>query len=283
MELTIARHPDGHLSISWYRKPSASLRYINFLSNHTFSQKMNIVGMLAKRLYCFSDSSSLASQTKDVMDILVSNNYPVQLIRSSLSRYRTALLDSSHPIATTTSRGQLEQQTEPIYVKIPYVKGLSEQIRGALQTENSKIAFYHTISVGKLYSNLKDKIPLEQQSNIVYQLSCECGQQYVGQSKQYLHQRVKQHQYSLRRLAEGKLKPADHSGITQHISANPDHTIRFDDVNILDREVTYNKRLFKEAIHIYLTPTSMNLQTDVANHLVSTVYSNCVRRIWSGS
>ena len=62
LELTITRQPNGKLLTSWYRKPTASLRYIDFYSNHTFSQKRNIIDMLARRLYHFSDNSNLMAQ-----------------------------------------------------------------------------------------------------------------------------------------------------------------------------------------------------------------------------
>ena len=53
LELTVRRGDEGGLTVTWYRKPTASLRYINYYSGHTISNKNNIIKMLEKRLQGF--------------------------------------------------------------------------------------------------------------------------------------------------------------------------------------------------------------------------------------
>ena len=112
-------------------------------------------------------------------------------------------------------------------------------------------------------------------SNVVYCLTCDCGAKYVGQTSQFLSKRIQQHQASLRRLRTDKLQSSENTGVTQHISENPEHNILFDDVKIIEKESKYPKRLFKEAVHIRKTRQTMNLQKDTMDHVVSTLYSVC--------
>ena len=108
---------------------------------------------------------------------------------------------------------------------------------------------------------------------------------YIGQTLQYVGDRIRQHRSSLNKLARGDLRPGEYTGVTQHIRDNPNHNIMFDDTVILEREKGYHRRLLKEAIHIYTTSNSINLQTDVKDHVVSTVYSRfinqfCKKNTW---
>ena len=42
-------------------------------------------------------------------------------------------------------------------------------------------------------SQLKDITPTLQQSHVVYEVSCQCEKKYVGQTRQHLKERLKQH------------------------------------------------------------------------------------------
>lgn len=280
LELSITRLLGGTLQIAWYRKPTASLRYVNFYSNHTWTQKMNTIGILKKRWQLFSDPETKEIHKNDIINILMKNDYPKYLIKRHLDRPEELGLSGvavDEVVAAVSEHAGLSQTKT--YLKIPYIRGLSQSVRRSLRTDDVDVVFYNTHTVGRLYSNLKDTIPISRRSNLVYELTCSCQAKYVGQSRQFLGERLRQHQYSLKRLKEGKLNHGQHTGITQHIADNPDHNISFDRVKILQSESNYYKRLFKEALHIYLTPMSINLQTDLSEHIVATVYSRLIRQL----
>ena len=174
---------------------------------------------------------------------------------------------------------EVNQVTPVTYHKIPAIKGVSKQLQRALQTENTKIIFYHTFTVGRLYSNMKDRVPLDKQSDVVYRLMCDCGASYIGQSKQHLSKRIQQHQASIRRMTSGKLQTGENTGITQHLTEHPNHNIRFEEVTVVEKESNYHKRLFKEAVHIQKTQHTINLRQDVADHVVATLYSNVIAKV----
>ena len=284
LELNIRRNDVGSLDVTWYRKPTASLRYINFYSSHSFGQKINIIHMLAKRLRLFCGLETLIEQRKEVVEILLKNDYPRTIINHYLNKFMSEEMVTAEPVTDGVTGLEQDDQTNDDhethvrYYKIPSVKGVSTQLRRALETENTKIVFYHTFTVGGLYSNMKDRIPIEKQSNVVYQLTCDCGAHYIGQTSQMLSKRIQQHQASLRRLTSGKLQIGENSGVTQHMTEKPNHNILFDEVKIIEKESNYHKRLFKEAIHIGNTQLTMNLKRDVADHVVTSLYSNVIAK-----
>ena len=283
LELSICRRLDGRLDIAWYRKPTASLRYMNFYSNHTITQKRNIVTMLNKRLQAFTDQTNMISQRNEVRRILIMNDYPSSFIDRYLSMTVEHRGTSPTPTMSQQQSTDVEQTGTLVpakkYYKMPFVRDVSHKIRRVLKTENTEISFYHTYTVGRLYTNTKTSIPMNRQSNLVYSIPCSCGARYIGQTKQYLGDRVQQHRASLNRLATGRLTQGQQSGITQHISSNPDHQMHFDQVMIVDKEDNYKKRLIKEAIHISKTENRLNLQTDIQDSPVSLVYSGVIHRL----
>ena len=82
------------------------------------------------------------------------------------------------------------------------------------------------------------------QSNVVYKIPCvNCKAAYIGTTSQYLGKRVSQHRADCRDRNENKSALVSH-----HVSEG--HHFNFDGVLILDREHTYNKRMFLEMVHI---------------------------------
>ena len=280
LELTVTRREDASLAISWYRKPTSSLRYLNFYSNHTITQKRNIITMLNKRLQTFSDASSLLSQQKEVQRILMNNDYPKCFINKYLGKPLPDAIDPvSRDIQSTETQDVVTQNPPKIYYKLPYVEGLSYRLRRVLDAENVELVFYHTHTIGKLYSNTKSAIALNRQSNLVYSIPCNCGSIYIGQTMQHLGDRIQQHRYSLNRLRNGTLTVGQNTGITQHAATFPDHIIQFEEVRIVDRESNYHRRLVKEAIHITKTQDRLNLQSDIRDNVINIVYANVIGRL----
>ena len=82
------------------------------------------------------------------------------------------------------------------------------------------------------------------QTCCVYAISCNCGGKYVGNSLQFLKDRLYQHKYAISR---GDIEK---SAIAQHLADNPEHQINWNSVEILEKEPNRRKRFFKEMTHI---------------------------------
>ena len=96
----------------------------------------------------------------------------------------------------------------------------------------------------------------------MYKVNCnDCNLSYIGQSGNSLQTRIGQHRAALRLLHPEKSALAEHS-------LSEDHRINWEDVDVLEHEPNYHKRLFLEAWHSKRFCTMNRCDLDVP-----TVYS----------
>ena len=67
------------------------------------------------------------------------------------------------------------------YISLPYVKGLSEPIARVLKQHNIKTG-HKSRTLRDHLMQVKDKVPSEMKKGTVYQIRCECGDSYIGES-----------------------------------------------------------------------------------------------------
>jgi len=93
-------------------------------------------------------------------------------------------------------------------------------------------------------------------SNVVYKISCnECDATYVDQTKRQLKTRIKEHMTDINKLTGSP------SVISLHKLTN-NHDFKWNDVEILDNEHSFNNRLISEIIHIKKQENGLNKQND---------------------
>ena len=79
------------------------------------------------------------------------------------------------------------------------------------------------------------------------QLTCSCGQNYIGQIKRNLITRLNKH-----RMCED-------TEVCKHLLNNPNHEIKLDSPKILDRSNHVTKLSIKETLHISKTEPQLNV------------------------
>lgn len=137
---------------------------------------------------------------------------------------RNTLEDNGYPplFVTKTLReilsklNQPVQEREPIDKKnicvLPYTRGLYEKIKPSLNKSNiTAVARGSNTLNTSLFSKLKTDKPKMLQSNLVYEISCECRKRYVGQTVRRSSARLYDHQYNSR---QGNIH---HSALRQHL------------------------------------------------------------------
>ena len=123
---TLLHHKnDGSLDISVYRKPTHTDRYLNFSSHHPRHVKEGIVSCLFHRARNIAQRENIPVEEDHLRGVLEGNGYPEAFVKMA-SRPHTAREPAEEPRATAF---------------IPYVAGLSEDVRRVCRRYNIRTVF----------------------------------------------------------------------------------------------------------------------------------------------
>ena len=241
----LVQRQDNQLVTSVYRKPTHTDQYLHFTSNHPLQVKKGIISTLTRRAknIC-STTPALESELEHLRRVFITyNQYPPQLVNNI--------------IASTLSppEKQPRRESAPFIISLPYVRPVSHHIRRLLkQQANIDVVFQRGKSIQNvLHANGKPPTTTKQDpSGVVYHIPCECGDSYIGETSRPLQNRIKEHQSSVQ-------KKDSKSAISDHIKTNPDHSILWNNIRIIEANRTdYKIRKLLEAINIKRHNPPMN-------------------------
>ena len=143
LDTLLRRREDGSLDISIYRKPTHMDRYLHFESHHPTHVKRGVVRCLHDRAReIISTQDNLQKEVDHLARVLKQNGYPASFIR-----------DASTPpmqeTADTSGRDEEQEKEKEPLVVIPYVAGMSEDIRRVCRKFNIRVVF-KSLSPGRL-------------------------------------------------------------------------------------------------------------------------------------
>lgn len=156
-------------------------------------------------------------------------------------------------------------------------KNTSEQIQKILKNKLSNIELAYRPArqlKDSVFSKTKQKIEAKDKTHVVYKIPCagntseNCDSCYIGQTKNQSIKRMKQHKLSLKNTNYDNA-----SGLVLH-SNETGHTPDFEDMQIIDTERNWSKRLTLESLHIAANNTC-NIQKEKGNS--SAVYCSLVQ------
>ena len=132
LDTFVTRLINGELDISVYRKPTHTDRYLNYSSHHPEHVKRGMVQCLFNRAEKLTKhSENLTIEQKHLTQVLKKNDYPKVVIRSAQRKRKDKI--------------SLDQQEQPRGVlMIPYISGLSEELRRVGHKYNIKTIFRTT-------------------------------------------------------------------------------------------------------------------------------------------
>ena len=102
---------------------------------------------------------------------------------------------------------------------------------------------------------MKDPLPPEKRSGVVYQIPCSCGKVYIGETVRRLETRMKEHQDACRKGLTERSAVAEHAWDQQH-------QIEWKEAMIVDQARGSKELLVKEALHIQMTPSEERINRD---------------------
>ena len=187
---------------SVYRKPTFTGQYINFLSHCSNKRKVNLIKTLCHRAITICSPSTVEDELEKITQILKGNGYPQNLVVRTIECYRDKL---------TTQRVYGPVKC-PVPIKLPFLGSTSSKYERELKVLTRQ-CFYavepRIIFTSKpIFSHVhKDRIPMKDNSLVIYQFQCSCEKNYVGKTKRRLVDRMKEH-----------IPPC----VTKHYSQTPD-------------------------------------------------------------
>ncbi|XP_075158209.1 uncharacterized protein LOC142231485 [Haematobia irritans] len=250
---------NGKLITDWYQKDTASGRIMNFFSNHPRSMLINTAKNLVNRVLTISDNKFHKNNRKKLQNILQENNFPPKLIKELISSYKPYL-----------DKENIEKEPK-IYRSLSYVKGISERITNSNIVDKNKVNIAHKNynTLKNIFTKTKDKTPIMETSNVIYQITCNgdnkepCDKMYIGTTKNKLKTRLSGHKSDIKLRNNNKLQK---TALATHCATTKHHP-NFDDVRVLERESSNSKRLTLEMLYINNVPTEkrMNYKSDTDN------------------
>uniref|UniRef100_A0A1B0GHU6 Putative reverse transcriptase n=1 Tax=Lutzomyia longipalpis TaxID=7200 RepID=A0A1B0GHU6_LUTLO len=237
LDTLVRRNRDGSLTTNWYQKPMASGRILSFSSLHPMKQKINTAGGLIHRVKSLT-TDPLTDTNKIITDLLVKNKYPRHIIGKLLEK---------HNSKGVSERGDSSFNTivETKYCSMTYIKGLSENISKTIRnrSDDITICFRTHNSVGNFFTNMKDKIPVLDRSNVIYRVPCECGMFYLGRTSRKLGTRINEHKRTTKDFSKTS------SSLVAHMR-DKHHNFSFENVKIVDTTNRSHQLNYMEAFHI---------------------------------
>jgi len=222
------------------------------------SQKKSVIIGLADRAIKLSDCEYRANAIKKAKEALKLNDYPEKLIN-------TIFKNRIHLFYNQFQPKNISQKNSKNYLSLPYISGLSEKISGTFREHNITVAHKGYNLLKSNFSKLKSKIPKDKKSHVIYEIPCkDCEGVYIGQTSQYLKNRLYGHRY------DRKNKTA----LTNHVLEKK-HTIDYENTKILRTENHTKKREFHEMIEIQKNKKSINAKSDTKN--LSKIYFNLIK------
>lgn len=256
LDTKVIRLDNQSIITDWYRKPTFSGRYINFYSSHPYNQKVNTLAALKNRILKISHPSFHMQNLNLLKQFFSNNGYPPWLINRILFNRAAEAPRAPNVVTDEVSK----------YIRFPYIPEVSHSIAALFKQFPIKLGYYNLFK-NALFTKCKDKTPTEFKSGIVYSIPCaQCESIYIGQTKQYLVTRMKQHANDVKKLTTQSNKTA----LVEHCKVN-NHNFNFDNVSILANAPLYQKRLFLEMFYIKLNNNAINFRSDMDS--LSSIYS----------
>ena len=174
---------------------------VQFFAQKNFSRlrswEKSIINNLVDRALLLSDREFHNSNLKLITDTLVEDDVPLSFVHEIINQ---RLLSLEHKTRLGNNHVNINTENKP-FVSLPYVEGLSEKILGILRSYIINTAFKNQKNPNMIFKQTKDKLPIEQDSNIVYSVPCKgnnCKAVHIGQTKRFLKNRLNEHKNNIR-------------------------------------------------------------------------------------
>ncbi|XP_071089313.1 uncharacterized protein [Haliotis cracherodii] len=146
----------------------------------------------------------------------------------------------------------------PIRITIPYQGPVTHQIACLIKNKaNIDVTFFSSKSI-KTHLQANGRGTISASPNpigCIYQIPCNCGHQYIGETLRPLNTRLEEHRTSVRKLDQK-------SAISEHILKNINNNIMWEANKVLSTNNNWRQRKLQEAIDIRRHQPAINHYND---------------------
>jgi hypothetical protein len=147
-------------------------------------------------------------------------------------------------INNTGGKNRLRNDVKPIgSVVIPYVKGISDKFKRIGNRYTIRTIFKSKYTLRNTLMRTRPMSDPQLTAQCIYNIPCECGRSYVGETGRQLSVRIGEHKFNLK---NGLL---DKSNLAQHAFEEA-HQISWNEAKILQIEVNSRQRKYKQSAHM---------------------------------
>ena len=226
------------IDIQWYRKDTASDRFLNYRSCRHQSIKKNIVRNMTERIITTTkDNRQQMNDFKILKHMFENSQYPKQEIEKQIGETIRKLNNNDNPQYT---QDQKRKDKYEFNISLPYTPGI-EVLKRKLEKLKIKLYFSYPQKLSSLvFSNINRK-----SKAIIYKIPCECGAEYVGETKRGLNERMQEH---IRNIKENDVQSKSEM-VQHHAQQNDACKFNPEIATIIDCETDERKRLIKETLY----------------------------------
>jgi len=165
------------------------------------------------------------------------------------------------------------------YRSIPYIKNLSQKIALTFKkydVNDIKLTYKPMNKMqNKIFTNTKDKTEKDKQKNLVYKIDCcNCDNSYIGQTKQFIEKRIKQHKAN----CNSKMASQNNKTMLSSHATKYKHNFDFENPKILHKEDKLRKREIIESIYIAIDMNKVVNERKDANNM-HLFYANTINSL----
>lgn len=238
-----------------YKKSTHTDQYLHFQSNHPLIHKLGVIRTLTYRANTIiTEEQDTNEEHQAIKSALLNCGYPGWAFDKAKPKPSAKPRTNSTPTNGSTAR-----------VTLPYIRNTSERIAKAVKPYGINVSHKPTNTLRQHLVKVKDKMPYEKHSNIVYRYQCSssgCNESYIGETKQSLKARASQH-------SRPHTNELQESAIYSH-KKSTGHNINIKDFKIVDREEGWFERGVREAVYERLEAPSLNRRGGLRFHLSHT-------------
>ena len=215
--LNVLIHPNKSTSV--YRKATHTNVYLNSGSSTTHQAKDSVIRSLTRQAYEVCSPEHLAEELSFVKNTCLNNGFLNRRIDHIMNQVNESI---SHPVIHKPKKSPGIR-----HVTIPFVPGISPNIRSILNKYDVDVSFSSTSTLASMLTTTISRPSPENTRNVVYEIPChECEDVYHGQTKRPVNVRINEHE------AATRLNHPDDSATAEHaIECN--HTIDYNGTKII--------------------------------------------------